>query len=311
MHILARGLGHEPLLLEALRNGQVTGRLPLVLVRSLLFGRFLVSLPYVSTTGIQATEIGIGRQLIDEAVRQAAQQKCHHLALRHEFQWSHPALTTELNSKVHMRLELPQTSEDLWNDLKASVRNQVRKGQNQNLTVRWGSAELLNDFHAVFSRNMRDLGTPVYGRKLFAEILQQFGSQAEICTVSLRDRCVAAALLVHGSGTTVVPSASSLQKFNSTNANMLMYWNLLKRAVERGQQVFDFGRSTRNSGVYRFKKQWGARPHSACWQFHVRHGAPEQTRPESRRNQRLIRVWRRLPVCLTRIIGPRIVRGIP
>ena len=92
---------------------------------------------------------------------------------------------------------------------------------------------------------------------------------------------------------------------------MWMYRNLLRRAIERGSETFDFGRSSMDSGTYRFKKQWGAQPHPATWQYYIRHGSVEDMRPESATNQRLIRIWKKLPVWGTRLIGPSIVRGIP
>jgi hypothetical protein len=118
-------------------------------------------------------------------------------------------------------------------------------------------------------------------------------------------------LLVHGPGTTQVPSASSLREFNSSNANMLLYWNLLTRAIERGQREFDFGRSTRDGGTYKFKAQWGAIEHPAVWQHYVRHGHAGDMRPSNSKFQKLIQIWQRLPVWMTRLIGPSIVRGIP
>jgi serine/alanine adding enzyme len=92
---------------------------------------------------------------------------------------------------------------------------------------------------------------------------------------------------------------------------MLMYWKLLERSIERGQGVFDFGRSSPESNTYRFKKQWGATPFPAEWQHYVRHGTATDMRPDNPRYERLIRIWQRLPVALTRQIGPAIVRGIP
>jgi FemAB-related protein (PEP-CTERM system-associated) len=210
-----------------------------------------------------------------------------------------------------MRLTLPASVGALLDGLKAKVRNQVKKGQQQGFSVAWGGAELLGDFYAVFSTNMRDLGTPVYGRRLFEAILGHFGPAAELCVVRDGQRPIAGGLLVHGGAVTEVPSASSLKAYNPTNANMLLYWHLLSRAVERGQQVFDVGRSTAEGPVYRFKKQWGAEPSSAIWQYHVRHGSIDVARPDNPRHQRLIRLWKRLPVWASRILGPRIVRGIP
>jgi FemAB-related protein (PEP-CTERM system-associated) len=187
----------------------------------------------------------------------------------------------------------------------------VRKGQKSQLTVHWGGEDLLDDFYAVFSRNMRDLGTPVYGRDLFRSVLAVFPNQSELCVVRAGSQAVAAALLLHGWGITEVPSASSLREFNSSNANMLMYWHLLERAIGRGQSIFDFGRSTVDGNTFRFKAQWGAEPHTASWQHYVRRGSPLEMRPNHPKHQRRIRIWQRLPVGLTRLIGPAIVRGIP
>jgi hypothetical protein len=92
---------------------------------------------------------------------------------------------------------------------------------------------------------------------------------------------------------------------------MLMYWHLLKRSIERGQNVFDFGRSTTGSNTFRFKAQWGATPHPAVWQYYVRKGSVSDMRPNNPKNQRRVAVWKRLPVWLTRVVGPAIVRGIP
>ncbi len=158
---------------------------------------------------------------------------------------------------------------------------------------------------------MRDLGTPVFGRQLFRSVLRQFPERAELCVVRADGEAVAAALLLHGWGTSEVPSASSLREHNASCANMLLYWNLLERSVQRRQTCFDFGRSSVESNTYRFKKQWGAEPTPAVWQYHVRAGNPTDVRPDNPRYQRFIRCWQKLPVPLTRWLGPHIVRGIP
>jgi serine/alanine adding enzyme len=309
--VLERGLQHTAYALEATEEGRTVGYLPLAYVRSMLFGRFLVSLPYLNSGGILADDDVAGRCLIDEAVRLADSLKVRYLELRHEAPVEHPALTGKLTSKVHMRLALPSFAGPLWEGLAPKVRNQVRKGEKSGLTVHWGGRELLDEFYAVFSRNMRDLGTPVYGFGFFGGILAQFGDAAELCVVRAGTESAAAALLLHGKGISEVPSASCLREHNATCANMLMYWNLLDRAVQRGQTVFDFGRSTVDAGTYKFKKQWGAVPEPATWQYYLRTGTTTEMRPDNPRYQRFIRIWQRLPVGLTRLIGPPIVRGIP
>jgi serine/alanine adding enzyme len=298
-------------LLEATAAGRSIGCLPLALVKSALFGRFLVSLPYVNTAGIKTAAPEAQYPLIDRAVALADELRVRYLELRQESAAVHPALTETQTSKVLMRLSLPLTAEQLWNSFKSKLRSQIRAGEKHDFQVAFGSHDLLSDFYGVFSRNMRDLGTPVFPKRLFHSILDQFQNAAEFCVLRHQGRPVAAALLLHGRITTEVPSASSLREFNSTNANMVMYWHLLKRAVERGQQVFDFGRSTIDSNTHRFKKQWGAETSPSVWQYYVRHGAIGEMRPDNAKFRLAISTWQRLPLWLANRLGPTIVRGIP
>lgn len=311
LSVLERGLGHRPFVIEALEGEAIRGLLPLVLVQSALFGRFLVGLPYLNYGGVVCSDPETARRLIDRALELAERLKVRHLELRHEAPMDHPRMETVAGMKVHMRRSLPETTEALWAELGPKVRNQVRKGEKHALKVEWGGTDLLGDFYEVFSRNMRDLGTPVYGRRLFRSILEAFPDQAELCVVRLEGAPIAASLLLHGREASEVPSAGSLRDHNPTCANMLMYWNLLVRALERGQAEFDFGRSSPESPTHRFKAQWGAKPFPANWSYHVRSGDRSAMRPDNPKNQRLIAIWRRLPVGLTRLIGPGIVRGIP
>ena len=312
LRILEQGLGHQPYLIQAIdAQAEILAELPLCFVKSRLFGRYLVSLPYISSSGVKAQSHEAAQLVIQRAVELAAELDCRFLELRHETPVEHPALTKTVSEKVHMRLELPGTVEVLRSNLKAKVRNQVKKGESQGFSIRWGREELLEDFYAVFSRNMRDLGTPVFGRKLFQAILRGFGDAAEFCSVRDGERPVASALLIHGPEATEVPSASSLRNVNSRNPNMLMYFQLLARAIDRGQHTFDFGRSTPDSPTFNFKKQWGAEPVPAHWQYHVRKGDVGEVRPNNPKYQLMIRTWQKLPLWCANLIGPHIVRGIP
>jgi FemAB-related protein (PEP-CTERM system-associated) len=311
LQVLYRGLGHAPYCLEAVEEGRTHGFLALAYVRSLLFGRFLVSLPYLNYGGPVADNDAIAGFLIDRAVELADDLSVRYLELRHELPHAHSHLRETRTDKVHMRLDLPATPGALWDELDAKVRNQVRKGQKNGLSVTWGGHDQLSAFYGVFSHNMRDLGTPVYGKRLFRAILDQFPDRAEFCVVRAGKLPVGGALLLHGWGVTEVPSASTLRSHNHTCANMLMYWHLLERATQRGQHTFDFGRSSHDSPTMRFKKQWGASPANSEWQFYLRRGQVAGMQKENPRYQRFIRIWQKLPVMLTRLIGPRIVRGIP
>lgn len=315
LKILQCALGHIPFCIVSTRDkGQeaeppFSAVLPLAWVKSVLFGSFLVSLPYVNYGGVLG-DMSQAEILVTKAIELAGKLRVRYLELRHEVPIDHPGLPHTLTKKVHMRRVLPGDPEQLWRELSPKVRNQVRKAEKLGLVVRWGKYELLDDFYRVFAHNMRDLGTPVFPKRLFAVILREF-PEAEIAVVRDHTRPLAAGLLLHGPGVTEIPSASSLRRWNWTCANMQLYWAALTRAIERGQREFDFGRSTVESSTYRFKKQWGAQPFPAHWQYHLRRGELGQLQPDNPRFQAVIAIWRRLPVWLTRWIGPWIVRGIP
>ena len=311
LYVLRDGLGQVPCAFEAREGQHTVGYLPLVFVRSTLFGRYLVSLPYLNTGGLMADSDAVKAGLVEAAIGKARELKVKYLELRHEEEFEHPLMNGKMDNKVHMRLALPSFPGQLWNEIPAKVRNQVRKGEKSNLTVVWGREELLDELYAIFAHNMRDLGTPVYSRKLFAAMLKHFPKEIEICVIRQGELAIAASVLCHGKGVTEVPSASSLREFNSTCANMLMYWNLLDRAVQRGSSVFDFGRSTVDGPTFKFKKQWGAEPEPAVWQYHQRGGKMRELRPDNPKYARFIKMWQKLPVGLTKVVGPRIVRGIP
>lgn len=309
--VLRSAFGHEGFAVEARAAGRTCGFLPLSFLNTPLFGRFLVSLPYLNSNGVIAASPDVQAALVSRAAELADELNCKHLELRHETPIDHPRLTVTNASKVHMRLPLPSCPDQLWKKYDAKVRNQVRKGEKNNFAVAWGSFDLLDAFYAVLSENMRDLGTPVFGKSLFESILSTFPAEAEVCVVTDGDKPIAAALLLHGPGVTEVPTASSLKAYNPTCANMLMYRHLIDRAVARGQAVFDFGRSTTDGPTFKFKKQWGAEPHPAAWQYHVLSGDAGQMRPDNPRYRKAIELWQKLPLKVTQVLGPMIVRGIP
>ncbi len=337
---LSNGLGHQPYLLEAMDDsGKPIGWLPLGFVRSLLFGRFLVSLPYLNVGGVQTDSPAAAVALIDSACNLADELKVKFLELRSEKEFSHPKLTFTRTEKMHLRLALPETEEELWKSIGCKARNQVRKGEKSNLTVQWGDSDsLISDFYEIFSVNMRDLGTPVYSINLFKQIRNAFNHDEQrkalfdvrpvpynyqqtvqfAVVYSSTGEPAAGGMLTFGTPcsdasclTVEVPSASCKKKFNSVCANMFLYWQLLKKSIEYKQRTFDFGRSTVDSPTFRFKQQWGAQPFPSFWQYYLRNADPNCMRPDKGGFGLAVRLWQKLPVWITRIIGPGIVKGIP
>ncbi len=311
VNAICRSLRQKPYFIEARAHEEVVGLLPLIFIESPLFGRFLVSLPYVDWAGVIADDPQIANALIDRAVELADELDVRYLELRHQFEFDHELLTNKLTTKVQMRLPLSASQDDVWKGLKSVVRTQVRKATKKGLVLEWGGLELLSAFYDVFSRNMRDLGTPAYPRCLFHNILSDLPEQAELCIARLEGRPIAGCLAIHSQGLTEVPSASSLRAYRGAAANSLIYWRAIERAIDRGQRIFDFGRSTVGGPTYTFKKKWGAQPAPVVWQYYTRKGRAQAMRPDNPKFQLAIGIWKRLPVSLTRVLGPMIVRGIP
>jgi len=316
LDILRQSLKHDTSVLLDWRGKQLAGALPLALTRSPLFGKHLVSLPYVNRAGLLTADAESAHALIEYAARLAEQQDVRYLEFRHHGSaFQSEIFTHNKTEKFRMVLDLPSDEDALWSSLKAKVRNQVRKGEQGGLSIQFGGEELVAGFYRVFATNMRDLGTPVYPRKLFRAMLHYLEQRCEIALVSLESIPVAGAILVHDrigeSAISQVPSASCLRQFNDLCANMWMYHKLLQRAISRGASAFDFGRSSEGSGTYRFKKQWGAHPHPTPWQVVLRKGSLDDARPDNPRNQKRIEQWQKLPVWVTKAVGPVIVRGIP
>lgn len=292
-------------------SGDVQGILPLVQLKSRLFGNFLISLPYFNYGGVCASNREALYSLLSDAENLANEINAEHIEFRHtqSFCPDLPVKTT----KVAMRLTLSQDHQTLFKSFPAKLRSQIRRAQKENMVPVIGKLDELDHFYAVFSQNMRDLGTPVYSKSFFQNILETFPESTWISTVYTKDGLpVASGFLVGFKDHLEIPWASSLRKYNSLSPNMLLYWSVLEFACERGYRVFDFGRSTPGEGTYRFKEQWGARPVQLYWHYWLRRGRTlPELNPHNAKYQLAIRIWKRLPVPLTRILGPMIVRNLP
>ncbi|HEX5473163.1 MAG TPA: FemAB family XrtA/PEP-CTERM system-associated protein [Vicinamibacterales bacterium] len=308
--VFQNALGHECLYYAARCNGRIVGVLPTVRIRSVLFGRALSSLPYVNYGGVLADTTDAGRALLSAISRTLQAEGLDYLVLRHRARQF--AGLPARNHKVTMLLPLEPTAEAMWNALDRKVRNQVRKAEKSGVTIRTGGADLLDDFYRVFARNMRDLGTPVYGRALFVEMLRAFPDAAHVHLAMRNDEAIAGAISYRYGTTIEVPSASSLREHRAFCPNHLLYWEVIRSAIAAGLTTLDFGRSTPNDGTYHFKEQWGARCEPLWWEYVLSAGAvvPGIDRHDSK-FRLSIEAWKRLPVGIATLIGPRLARAVP
>ena len=283
--------------------------LPLIFFAAPDRDKRLISLPYTDGAGIVAADEEIGAELLAAAMDLADELGAVHIELRQgrstNFQdiardckdsWTHTAHTF----KTGLRRPLPISSDELWLLLSAKVRNQVRKARKCGCTVAIGGLERVDDFYAVFSENMRDLGSPVHEQELFKMLLSEQSLGPHVVVVSLATKPVAAAIVFTHNATLCNPWASSLRSYRPSCPNMLLYWAMLELAVNYGCRWFDFGRSSPDATTCRFKRQWGATMQPLTW--HVFSRKPHSWDPhvETLTDD----AWKVLELSTSRRIGP-------
>ena len=309
--VIEKSFGHKTYYLTARDgNGEIQGLLPLTHMKSRLFGNFLVSLPFFNYGGLLCNDDETASALLDEAGRILGDVNADYAELRHLNVRRQELATKEL--KVTMILPLQNDEEAQWKALDAKVRNQVRKAEKSGLETVSGHLDLLDGFYEVFCRNMRDLGTPVYGRNFFQNVLETFPETTRIISVMLGDKAVASGILTWFRDSLEVPWASSISDHKNKCPNNMLYWEAIRFAIRNGSAKFDFGRSTPGEGTFIFKKQWGAKPVQLYWQYLLKDGerVPELN-TKNPKYELAIKVWQRLPITLTKVLGPRIVKNIP
>ena len=310
LDVIRAAFGHETRYLAAETPDGLAGVLPLVFFNSRLFGRFAVSLPFVNYGGVLADHHEAERALLARAIEDTGHAGGAHLELRHSAQ--HFSDLAAKRHKVAMELLLQTTVDAQWSGIDRKLRNQVRKAEKSALECVSGGCELLSSFYEVFATNMRDLGTPVYSRRFFHEVLSVFPEHTRVFVVRLNGRPIAASIVHWHRDRIEVPWASSLREFNALCGNILLYWDMLRFAVERRFRVFDFGRSTPGEGTFQFKKQWGAEPKELVWEYWTAPGqSVPQLSPKNPKFDLAIRTWQRLPLSVANVVGPLVVRNIP
>jgi serine/alanine adding enzyme len=303
-------LGHECHYRVAVNGeGEWEGVLPLVQVRSRIFGHYLLSMPFLNYGGPIGTPAARER-LSEDAVELARESSVDLLELRGRGVPPDAPLT-RVDRKVTVVLDLPDDPEVLWKDvLKSKVRSQVRRPQKEGMEARFG-LDQVEPFYSVFTENMRDLGTPVLPRGLFERIAEAFPNEVEFGCVYLGDAPVAAGCGFAWNGEFEITWASSLREFNRLAPNMLLYWAFMERMIERECSSFNFGRCTPDGGTHRFKKQWGGEDESLPWGQWSPSGISETPNPDRPLFQMATKAWSRLPLPIANRLGPVLARNLP
>lgn len=308
LRTVAEVLGHEALPLAArVPDGTVVGLLPLVRVRTVLFGHYLVSMPFVNYGGPVGSPEAT-RALAMRAVELAREGGAKLLELRSAVEL--PLDLPASHRKITVVLDLPAESEQLWKTLPAKVRSQIRRPQKDGVVVRSGLDQLAA-FYRVFAEHMRDLGTPVLPRRWFETLAGEFADSMSCAVAWLGETPVAGGVGFRWGSEFEMTWASALTRYQRSAPNMLLYWHCMTEAIEAGCRIFNFGRCTPGGGTHRFKRQWGGRDVQLWWYQDSPHGVAATPTPNRGALALGPKLWRYLPVSVATMLGPRIVRGIP
>jgi len=306
--VIEQSFGHRPCYIFAEQDGAIAGVLPLVHMRSLLFGSRLISAPFCVYGGPLACDLGVAEALSEYSVGLMKRVGATFV----EFRMREPGFDGwETRSDLYATFRKPITS-DPEKNLKAIPRKQravVRKGIQNGLR-----SQLSKDtdrFHRIYAESVRDLGTPVFSRRYFRLLMDRFRDCTEILTVIDGGKPISAVLSFFFREEVLPYYGGGTLRARHRAANDFMYWDLMTRGAERGARLFDFGRSKFGTGSFAFKKNWGFEPQSLHYQYWLEPGyAVPDHNPLNPKYRAMIGAWKRLPLPIANLIGPAIVRGI-
>jgi FemAB-related protein (PEP-CTERM system-associated) len=313
MEAVATGTGHRAHLLVAERGQALAGMLPLTEIRSLLFGRAMVSSGFAVGGGVIADDDHAADALARAGWALAETRKVPSLELRGGVL---PAADNGFvrHEGAHAGFVRPLAVDDDA-EMKAIPRKQraeLRKALAAGLEIATGRDDrAAAEHYAIYAESVRNLGTPVFPRKLFDAVRARFGEDADILTVRHDGRAVASVLSLYHNGIVMPYWGGGTWGARALRANELMYFALMRHARARGCVAFDFGRSKVDSGAHADKKNWGFDPAPLAYAVRTADGvAPREISPNDPRYAAKIAAWKKLPLWLANRLGPPLARGL-
>ncbi|MCP5314568.1 MAG: FemAB family PEP-CTERM system-associated protein [Chromatiaceae bacterium] len=294
--------------LLAERDGRLCGVLPLGEVKHLLFGHSLISVPFCVYGGVLADDDRVRGALESHAMALADRLRVSHLEVRNE-----RPMRDDWQRKDGLYVTFKRAlSADHDENMQAIPRKQramVRKG------IKAGLVGELDDgvehLYRAYSESVRNLGTPVFPKAHFQAIRAEFGDDVDVVTVRHEGQVVASVMNYYFRDQVLPFYGGGISAARDLAANDFMYWEVMRRAVERGCRVFDFGRSKLDTGSYRFKKHWGFEAEPLHYEYYlVRATEMPDLNPNNPKYRLFINAWKRLPVGVSRMIGPWLARGL-
>jgi len=313
MAAIERACGHQAHYLLAVDDGgAIHGLLPLHDVRSALFGRALVSSGFAVGGGIIAETPETGAQLAEAGWGLAKGLNIPSLELRGGLLPEGANWHVERETYAGFVRALATDDDAILQAIPRKQRAEVRRALGFNLRVEIGRAVAdLTAHYRVYSESVRNLGTPVFPKRLFSIMLEALGDDADILTVRHQGKPVASVLSLYHRGTVMPYWGGGTSEARGLRANDLMYFALMRHAKARGCARFDFGRSKYGTGAFTFKKNWGFEPEALPYAVRTADGAaPRAINPLDPKYRLQIALWQRLPLPVANRIGPFIARGL-
>jgi FemAB-related protein (PEP-CTERM system-associated) len=305
--VIEDAFGHRTHFLLAERGGDVVGVLPLAEINSRLFGHSLASLPFCAYGGILADHDAAWRALDEAAQALATRLKVGALECRNQIA-QHAHWPTKDLYVTFKKAIAPEIEANL-NAIPRKQRAMVRKGIKAGL-VSEIDADTARFFEA-YSASVHRLGTPVFSRKFFRLLKNEFGDDCEVLTITLDGKVISSVLSFYFRDEVLPYYGGGVDAARAVAGNDFMYWELMRRACERGLKVFDFGRSKRGTGSFDFKKNWGFEPTPLYYEyFLVTDTEVPEINPLNPKYRLFIQAWKKMPLALANIIGPHIVKNL-
>jgi FemAB-related protein (PEP-CTERM system-associated) len=307
-----RGCGQTAHYLVAGSDGQLRGLLPLTEVHSPLFGRALASVGFAVGGGPIGDDAEVVDALADEGWKLAGRLSCPSIELRGGGLPSGDGWHAEQGIYAGFIRRLAGDDEAELLAVPRKQRAEVRRAQGFDLDIRVGTgAQDRADHYAVYAESVRNLGTPVFPRALFEAVLDGFGGDADILTVSRDGVPLSSVLSLYHKGVVMPYWGGGTRDARNWRANDMMYFALMLHARRRGCTTFDFGRSKFGTGAYAFKKNWGFEPQPIAYAVRtVEGGEGREINPMSPKYRLQVALWQKLPLGLANRIGPWIARGL-
>lgn len=305
--VIRRAFGHRCHYLYAEQDGEVVGVLPLAHVKSRLFSNALISMPFCVYGGVVAVD-DLARHALETAAQELAhKRRVDYLEIRNiapkRTDWVHNPLY------VTFRKSLSQDVEENFRAIPRKQRAMVRKGIEAGLQAEIDDG--VDRLYKAYAESLRNLGTPVFSKRYLRLLKAAFGDDCQILTVTHAGELVASVMSFYFKDEVLPYYGGGMAAARELKGNDFMYWEVMKRACERGVKVFDYGRSKRDTGSFRFKRHWGFEPEDLHYEYClVKAQEMPNLSPTNPKYERAIGVWKKLPLTVTNRIGPWLARNL-